>query len=289
MDWILEPLQHTHIQRAMMICVLAGFANGYLSAFVVLRKSALQVGSLSHSLLPGVAIGIITFGISQWSMFFGAMVAALLVGLGSLLVARSSRIGQDTALAILYTSAFAVGILLLEIAPVHVDVDQFLFGNILFASTGDLYTVFFVSLVAVVTLTALRRPIILALFEPTAAQALGVPIRGLNYLLMGLLILVLVSSLQAVGCLLALGLLVTPAATVYLLTDRTGSLFWGGGLVGGGGSALALLLSHHLNISAGVSIILTLGTLFVVAWIASPKYGLLSRALRTRKSRAPAA
>lgn len=277
MHWLIDPLQHPHIQLALAICVLAGFANGYLSAFVVLRKSALQVGSLSHTLLPGIAVGILLFGLSPLSAFAGALVAALLVGLGSLTVARSSRLGQETALAILFTAAFAGGILILDFAPVDVDIEHYLFGNILFATDDDLRTVFWVSAIALVTLTALRRPVILMLFEPAAAQSLGVPVRLLNYVLLGLLILVLVSSLQAVGCLLALGLLVTPAATVYLLTDRTEALFWGGGLIGAGGAVTALFLSHHFDIGAGAAIILTLAGLFFLAWMASPRYGLLRR------------
>ncbi|MCB1076199.1 MAG: metal ABC transporter permease [Verrucomicrobiae bacterium] len=275
MNWLTDPLQHPHIQRALAICILAGFANGYLSAFVVLRKSALQVGSVSHSLLPGIAIGVLLFGLSNFSVFIGALVSALIVGLGSLVVARSSRLGQETALAILYTAAFAAGLLILEASQVDVDIEHYLFGNILFATGDDLRTVFWVSAVALVTLTALRRPVVLMLFEPNAAQSLGVPVKWLNYLLLGLLILVLVSSIQAVGCLLALGLLVTPAATVYLLTDRAEALFWGGGLIGALGAVTALYLSHYGDVSTGSSIVLTLAGLFLLAWIVSPRYGLL--------------
>ena len=275
MDWITEPLQHIHFQRALFICVLAGFANGYMSGFVVLRKSALQVGSLSYSLLPGVAVGVILFGLSQWGVFLGALVAALLVGFGSLFIARHSRIGQETALAIFYTTAFAGGIILFELAPVHIEVDQYLFGNILFAVPEDMRIVFWVSAIVLVTLTLLRRPIVLVLFDSSAAQALGVPVRAINYLLFGLMILVLVSSLQVVGSLLALGLLVTPAAAVFLLTDRTEVLFWGGGLVGSASAVTALFLAHHFDIPAGVTIILTLSMAFLLAWIFSPKYGIL--------------
>ena len=282
MDWIIEPLSYEHFQRALLICVFAGFTNGYLSAFVVLRKSALQVGSLSHSLLPGIGVGILLFGLSQASAFAGALVAALIVGLGSLLVARSSRLGQETALAILFTSAFAAGLLLLDFAPVNVDIDHYLFGNILFASDADLNTVFWVSVISLLILTLLRRPIILMLFEPDAARALGVPVRGLNYLLFGLLILVLISTLQAVGCLLALGLLVTPAATVYLLTDRAESLFWGGGLVGMVGTVAALFLSHLLNFSPGPTIILALGFIFSIAFLFGPRHGVAARVICRR-------
>lgn len=276
MDWITEPLQQIHIQRALAICLLAGFTNGYLSAFVVLRKSALQVGSLSHALLPGLALGVLLFGLSQASLFSGALIAALIVGAGSLLISRSSRLGQETALAILFTTAFAGGVLMMQFAPVGIDIDHFLFGNILFAGPSDLQTVFWVSLIALTVLTALRRPLILMLFEPSAASAVGVPVRAMNYLLLGLLILVLISTLQAVGCLLALGLLVTPAATVYLLTDRVEVLFWGGGALGAVSATFALFLSHHQDIGTGPAIILTLGALFFVSWLFSPKYGLLA-------------
>ena len=284
MDWITEPLSYEHIRRGLIICVLVGFTNGYLSAFIVLRKSALQVGSLSHSLLPGIGVGIILFGLSQASAFAGALVAALIVGLGSLLVARSSRLGQETALAILFTTAFAAGLLLLEFAPVNVDIDHYLFGNILFATDADLMTVFWVSALALTLLTLLRRPIIVMLFEPDAARALGIPVRTLNYLLLGLLILVLISTLQAVGCLLALGLLVTPAATVYLLTNRAEVLFWGGGLVGMSAAAIALIASHHLNFSPGSTIILTLGAIFALAFLFSPKHGIITSLQNRRKS-----
>ena len=284
MDWITEPMSYEHIRRGLIICVLVGFTNGYLSAFIVLRKSALQVGSLSHSLLPGIGVGIILFGLSQASAFAGALVAALIVGLGSLLVARSSRLGQETALAILFTTAFAAGLLLLEFAPVNVDVDHYLFGNILFATDADLMTVFWVSALALTLLTLLRRPIIVMLFEPDAARALGIPVRTLNYLLLGLLILVLISTLQAVGCLLALGLLVTPAATVYLLTNRAEVLFWGGGLVGMSAAAIALIASHHLNFSPGSTIILTLGAIFSLAFLFSPRHGIIASLQNRRTS-----
>ena len=284
MDWLTEPLSYEHIRRGLLICAFVGFTNGYFSAFVVLRKSALQVGSLSHSLLPGIGVGILLFGLSQASAFAGALVAALIVGLGSLLVARSSRLGQETALAILFTTAFAAGLLLLEFAPVNVDIDHYLFGNILFATDADLMTVFWVSALSLIILTILRRPIILMLFEPDAARALGVPVRALNYLLLGLLILVLISTLQAVGCLLALGLLVTPAATVYLLTDRAEALFWGGGVVGVLGASVALLLSHHLNFSPGSTIILSLGAIFALAFLFGPRHGVAANLIARRRA-----
>lgn len=276
-DWLLEPFQHSFNQRAVLAALLIGFTNGYASAFVVLKKSALKVGSLSHALLPGIAVAILLVGLHDWSAFVGALFAALLIGLGSLAVSRGSRLDQDSALAILYTAAFSGGIILLRRLGVTQEMDAWLFGNIMGLRDSDLWTNFWISAGALGILTALHRPLLMTLFDAEVAATLGVPVRFLNYLLLAVLIVVLISSLQAVGCMLALGLLVTPAATIYLLTDSTNALFWGGSVVGGVASAAAVVIGWHLNIEQGPTIVLILGAVFLVAFLFGPKYGLLAR------------
>lgn len=276
-DWLLEPLRHPFNQRALLAALLIGFTNGYASAFVVLRKSALKVGSLSHTLLPGIAVAILVVGLHDWSAFLGALFAALLIGLGSLAVSRGTRLDQESALAILYTAAFSGGIILLRRMNVTQQLDEWLFGNIMGLRDSDLWTNYWISLGALGVLTALHRPLLMTLFDAEVAATLGVPVRALNYLLLAVLIVVLISSLQAVGCILAVGLLVAPAATVYLLTDSTGKLFWGGSLLGGLASAFAVLAGWWLNIEQGPAIVLLLGALFLCAFLFGPKYGLLAR------------
>ena len=261
----------------LLAAVLIGCTNGYVSAFVVLRKSALKVGSLSHALLPGIAVAILVAGLNDWSAFLGSLFAALLIGLGSLAVSRGSRIDQDSALAILYTAAFSGGIILLRRLGVTREMDDWLFGNIMGLRDHDLWTVFWISAASLGVLTALHRPLLMTLFDAEVAATLGVPVRALHYLLLAILIVVLISSLQAVGCMLAVGLLVTPAATLYLLTDSTHALFWGGALLGGLAAAAAVLLGWWLNLEQGPAIVLVLGLLFLAAWIFSPKYGLLAK------------
>jgi|688.fasta_scaffold34483_2 ABC-type Mn2+/Zn2+ transport system permease subunit len=281
-DWLLEPFQHPFNQRAVLAALLIGFTNGYASAFVVLRKSALKVGSLSHALLPGIAVAIAVVGLHDWSAFLGSLFAALLIGLGSLAVSRGSRLDQDSALAILYTAAFSGGIILLRRIGVTQEMEDWLFGNIMGLRDGDLWTNFWISITALGTLTALHRPLLMTLFDAEVAATLGVPVRALNYLLMAVLIVVLISSLQAVGCMLAIGLLVTPAATVYLLTDSTNALFWGGAVLGGIASALAVLIGWWINIEQGPAIVLVLGLLFLIAFLFSPKYGLIAKSRHSR-------
>jgi manganese/iron transport system permease protein/iron/zinc/copper transport system permease protein len=275
---LLELLSNPFYQRALAAAGFIGFANGFFSGFVVLRRNALSVSALSHTMLPGIALGIfVTGALSQWNAFFGAMFAALLVGLGSVAVARGNRVAQGTALAVLYTAAFAAGIALLPKLDTRTELEHWLFGDIIAVGNTDLWIAFIIGGFTLLITNLLMRPILLTLFEPNVAAAQGVPVRFFQYLIFALLVLALVSSLQAVGCVLSVGLLVTPAATVSLLTDRTPALFWGGGLIGGLGSILAVLLSGTLNIAPGPSIVIVLGLLFVAAYLFSPKYGLLTR------------
>jgi manganese transport system permease protein len=272
-DFLDEPIA----KRALLACAIIGFSNGFTSAFVVLRKSALQMGTLSHGLLPGIALAVLLMGLTQWSALAGAVFAALIVGLGSLLVSRTSRLDQDTALAVLYTTSFAGGLIILAKLATRQKLDEWLFGSIVGMADSDLWIAFGISALSVITLVALQRPLLILLFEPNVAASLGVPVRAINYALFGIVILVLISSLQAVGCILSVGLLVTPAAIVYLCTDSARALFIGGGIIGALGAVAAFFLSYPLGWNIGSTIVLVLGTLFVLAYLFSPRYGLFSK------------
>ncbi len=272
-----ELLQHPFYQRALAAAGFIGFANGFFSGIVVLRRTALSVSALSHTMLPGIALGILVAGaLSQWNAFLGALFATLLVGLGSVAVARGNRVGQGTALAVLYTTAFAAGIALLPKLDTRQELEHWLFGDIVAVGNADLWIAYGIGGITLLATNLLMRPILLTLFEPNVAAAQGVPVRFIQYLIFTLLVLALVSSLQAVGCVLSVGLLVTPAATVSLLTDKTSALFWGGGLLGGVGSVAAVALSGIFGIAPGPAIVIVLGLLFVAAYLFSPKYGLFA-------------
>ena len=245
MNEFLQFLSEPLAQRSLWACGVIGFSNGFVSALVVLRRSSLQIGTLSCALLPGIALAILLFGLFQLSILLGAVMAGLLVGLGSLFVSRTSRMDHDTALSVLHTTAFALG--------------------------------YIIGAIAVLSITAAQRPLLISLFDPRAAATMGIPTRLFNYGIFALIILVLVSSLQAVGAFLTLGLLVAPAATMYLLTDRATWLFWGGGLIGGLGAIAAFFLSYPLGWHLGATIIVVLGVLFLLAYLFSPRYGLLRK------------
>ncbi len=268
-----EMLSYTFFQRALLAALIIGFANGAFGTFVVLKKSALVASSLSHALLPGVAVGILVAGLAAWNVFLGALFAALVVVLSSLTVSRSSKLDQGSSLAVILTIAFAIGVLIVDVLPEgrRINLEDYLFGDILNIHRDDLWVVFVIGSVTLLLVTALQRPILLTLFEPSVAAAQGVRVRELNYLLMTLLVLVMVASLQAVGCILSLVMVVAPAATIFFLSNSTRAMFWGGGIIGALGSASGVILADRWNVRPGTMITLILGACFLLAFLLSPK------------------
>ena len=279
MDWLTEPFHHEFMRRVLVGGALVGFTNGFLGAFVVLRRLALMADSLSHSLLPGLAVGVMLFGLAPAGLFFGALVAALIVAVGAQMIARSSRLKEDTALGALYTVAFSLGVVLISFVKVRVSLLHYLFGNILGLSNSDLWIIYGISLLVVPLLAALQRPLLLTLFDPTVAASQGIRVNWLNFVLMVGLVLTMIASLQAIGVIMLLGLLIAPAATVYLLCDSYPAMLWGGGAIGMFGSFAGLLLSYRLDLPSGACIVLVLGVLLLAAYLFSPRYGLFRRLL----------
>ena len=282
MNFFTEPFHYDFMQRALAACLLIGFTNGFLGTFVILRRLTLMAEALSHSLLPGLVVAVMIFGVSAGGMLVGGLFAALFVAVGGHLIASSSRVKSETAIAALYIIAFAVGITLLKFTHVRVSLEHFLFGNILGIGNDDLWVSYAICGITLLCLIALGRPLLILMFESSVAKTQGVPAGRLSMLLVVLIVLSMVASLQAVGVLLSLGLLILPAATMYLLTDSFGKMCWGGASIGMFGAVAGLLLSYYANVPSGPAIVFVLGLLFAGAYLFSPKYGILARSLRRR-------
>ncbi len=282
MNWLLEPFRFEFMQKALIGCLLIGFTNGYLSAFIVLRRYALLADALSHSLLPGVALGAIFWGLQPMGLFSGALLAALLVVLGGKVISSSSRLKDDTSIGALYIVSFALGVIMLKYSKVRVDLGHFLFGNVLGLSNLDLWLTYGLSALILMVLTVVHRQLLLVLFDSAVALSLGVRVARFDYLLIALMVIAMISSLQAVGVVLSLGLLILPAATIYLLSDSFSTMVWGGASLGAGGAVAGLFLSYWADLPSGPSIVLVLGIVFVLAYLFGPRYGVLTRLLRKR-------
>ncbi len=272
------------MRRALVGGALIGFTNGFLGTFIVLRRMSLMADALSHSMLPGLALGLLVAGgLSASGLFLGGITAAFLVALGAMLLARTSRLKEDASLAILYTVAFSAGVVLLQFVPTPVDLKHWLFGDILGIGDADLWIAYGVTLAVVPGLLLVLRPLVLTLFDPMVARSQGVKVDALHVLLIAASVLAMISSAQAVGVILMLGLLVAPAATLYLLSDNFSTMLWGGAALGTAGSVLGLVLSYRFEkVPSGAAIVLVLGVCFLAAWAFGPRYGLLAR-LRKRR------
>jgi ABC-type Mn2+/Zn2+ transport system permease subunit len=279
---ITEPFSYPFMQRALLSCALIGFTNGFLGTFIVLRRQALLVDALSHSLLPGLAVAAIFVGLSPGGLLLGGLLAALIVAIGGQLMARNSRLKDETAVASLYIIAFALGIVLIRFAKVKVDLTHFLFGNILGVGNGDLWIAYAAAFLTLTSLVLLHRPLLLTLFDATVARASGIRVGWIETGLLALTVLGLVASLQAVGVLLSLGLLILPAATAYLLTNSFSRMLWGGAFLGLLSATGGLLLSYFANIPSGPCIVLLMALFMGAAYLLSPRYGVLTRLFRGR-------
>ena len=284
MNFFHDLWSHEFMRRALVGGALIGFTNGFLGTFIVLRRMSLMADALSHSMLPGLALGLLVAGgLSASGLFLGGITAAFLVALGAMLLARTSRLKEDASLAILYTVAFSAGVVLLQFVSTPVDLKHWLFGDILGIGDADLWIAYGVTLAVVPGLLLVLRPLVITLFDPMVARSQGVKVDALHVLLIAASVLAMISSAQAVGVILMLGLLVAPAATLYLLTDNFSTMLWGGAALGTAGSVLGLMLSYRFErVPSGAAIVLVLGVCFIAAWAFGPRYGLLAR-LRKRR------
>ena len=279
---IQEMLQHEFMCRALLGGVVIGLTNGFLGSYIILRRMALMADALSHSMLPGLVVGLIIGGLTV-GLFIGGIAAALFVALGSMLLSRGSRLKEDTTLAILYTLSFSVGAVLLQFTPTQVDLKHYLFGNILGMGNADLWISWTVALVVIPGLLLVQRPMLLTLFDPAVARSQGVAVGAMQILIVVASVLTMISSARSVGVILMIGLLVTPAATMYLLTDRFPVMMWGGAILGCCGTVAGLVLSYRFEgIPSGAAIVIVLFTLFTAAFLFGPRYGLLAKFRKSR-------
>lgn len=272
-EFLVAPFEFGFMQRALLGGVLVAAVCALVGTYVVLRGLAFVGDALAHAAFPGVVIAYLFKG----NIYLGATIFALATALAIGLVSRRSRVSYDTAIGILFAGAFALGVLLMStIHGYTVDLFSFLFGNVLGVSTRDLLLVGFLAAMVVLTIILFYKELLLLCFDPVVAEAMGYPVQALNYLLLGLIALTIVISIQAVGIILVVALLVTPSATAYLLTERFFRMMILGVLLAALAAVIGLYLSYYLNVASGAAIVLVSTCLFFLV--------LASRRLRVARS-----
>lgn len=280
MDFFQDLLVYAFLQKALLTSVIVGVICGVIGSFIVLRGMALMGDAISHAILPGVAISYI-LGINY---FYGAVVVGVLTALGIGLISEKSRIKSDAAIGIVFSAAFAIGIILITSAQSAIDLTQILFGNVLYVRNIDMWLTVIVGIILLFIVIVFYKELLVSSFDETMAKAYGLKTRFIHYGIMVLLTLVTVASLQTVGVILVVSLLITPASTAYLLTNRLSTMIVLASLFGALSSIIGMYFSYVYNLPSGPVIALAATLIFLIALLFSPKQGLLVPQLKKRKS-----
>jgi ABC-type Mn2+/Zn2+ transport system permease subunit/Mn-dependent DtxR family transcriptional regulator len=268
--------------------VLVGIACGVLGCFVVLRRMALIGDALSHAVLPGVVIAFVLTGSSGiGGLFLGALLAGLVTAGLIKLVSEYSRTKEDSAIGIVFTSLFAVGIILISSLPrgTHFDLKCFLFGDPLAVGHDDLVMMSVVAPLVLLTVFALYHRLKIASFDPVVAATMGISVSAIHYLLMGLLSATVVAGLKTTGVILVVAMVITPASAAYQLCNRLWSMLILAGIFGALSAAAGMSLAFMTNSPTGPAMVLVATILFGLAVLLSPNHGLLFRVWRRRSVR----
>lgn len=281
-----------HLPRVLMAGTLVSTTCGALGCFIILRRMAFLGDALAHSMLAGVVAGYLlmklVFGseASAPAMLIGSLVAGFVTAALIGWVSRVSRVKEDTTIGIMYTGVFALGGLLASLFSrfIHVDLVHFITGNVLAVEIADLWMVAGVAVLVWAVIILLFRQLQLTSFDPVMAASIGVPVALLEHLLTGCTSLVVVSGVNIVGVILVVGLLVTPAATAYLLSDRLQTMIGLAALFGWTSFLVGYFSAVWINVAPGSAIVVAATLQFLIVLVVAPRYGLLADWWRKRSA-----
>jgi len=273
-DWLLVPLSYGFMQRGLAASLMVGVLCAIVGCYVVLRSMAFLGDAMAHAILPGVAVAYLLKG----NLFFGALVAAVIVALSIGFFSRQGTIKEDTAIGVLFAAALASGVALISTVKTYaVDLTHILFGNVLGVSSTDLFLTAGVGLGVLITILLLYKEFLVISFDPLFAATLRLPVETLRTVMLVLLALTIVVSLQTVGVGLVTAMLVTPGATAYLLSKRLSTMMAISAAVGAVSTIAGLYLSFYINVASGAAVVLVATGIFVLVFIFAPARGILWR------------
>jgi ABC-type Mn2+/Zn2+ transport system permease subunit len=261
-DWLTAPFRYPFMQTALLTVVMVGVTCACIGVYVVLRRMAFIGDALAHTILPGIVVAFL----GGWSLLAGALVAGVLTALGIGTLSRREAVREDTAIGVLFTAMFALGVLLISTTASFRDFTSILFGNILGVSYTDVAVMGVMTAVVLLTLLAFHKELELTSFDPNHAEVIGLCTDRLRYLLLVLLAFTVVMGIQAVGVILINALLVTPAAAATLLTDRLPRMMMLGSVIAVFSGVIGLYVSYYADVPSGAAIVLTSTAFFAVAW-----------------------
>jgi ABC-type Mn2+/Zn2+ transport system permease subunit len=282
MDWLLDPFASAFMQRGLLAGILVGISCSVLGAYVVWRGMAFIGDALAHTILPGIVIAFL----NGWNLLWGALGAGILTAILIGWLTRRAEVAEDTAIGIVFSGAFALGILLLSRVNAYRDLTHILFGNILGVGVNDLWLIGGVTALILLLVVLFYKELLVTSFDPGHAAVIGLSPERVRYGLLILLALAIVPGIQAVGVVMVAALLVTPAAAASLLTSRLPLIMLIAVAISAFAAAVGLLASFYANVASGAAIVLTCTAIFIVTFLFAPHRGILSsRSQVTRSAR----
>lgn len=274
MDAFLAPLTYEFFQRALIASALAAILCAVVGSYVVLKGLAFIGDAVSHAAFPGVVAAYLLGG----SYLIGGGIAAFLAAISVGWISRRSQLRFDTAIGVVFAGMFALGVFMFSSIHGFVgDLFGFLLGNVLGIATSDLIGLLLLGATVLAVVALLWKELLYSTFDPLGAAASGLAVAALDYLFLGLVALTIVVSLKAVGIIMVVAMLVTPAATAQLLTVRFTRMVWLSVVIGAGSAVLGLYLSFWFNVASGATIVLVQSSLFVLVLLLNPGSGVLLR------------
>lgn len=266
-DWILLPWHYAFMVRAVVGAILVGTLCAIVGTYIVLRGMAFFGDALAHAILPGVAVGYLVGGGARQPLFWWAMMAAIVSSVGIGTIGKSAKLREDTAIGIIFAGMFALGIALISSVQNYTnDLTHFLFGDVLGISSADLGRIGVFGGLIVLAVFLFYKEFMVISFDPILATTLRLPVKGLDYLLMILIAITIVVSLQTVGIALMVAMLITPAATAYLLSKRLPVMMVMASIIASASGVIGLYFSYYVNIASGAAIVLTATLIFLLVW-----------------------
>lgn len=268
LTWLTEPFQYAFMLRGLGAALIVGVVCPVLGAYVVLRGMAFFGDALAHIVLPGVVIAFLL----DLPMALGALVVGLLAALAINAISQRTDIREDAAIGVVFAGAFALGVALISTQRGYaLDLAHILFGNLLGVTTSDLWLMGGLSAVVLLVILSFYKEFLVLSFDPVLATTLRLPVKFLGNLLMMLLAVAIVISLKAVGVALVLAMLVTPASTAYLMTQRLPTMMLLAAAIGAISSLLGLYLSFYVDMASGAAIVLIQTGFFFLAYLIRPR------------------
>lgn len=270
-------LKYQFLQNALLAGIMVGIICGLIGCFIILRGMSLMGDAISHAVLPGVVISYLL----GYDFFIGAVITGVITSFGIGYITQNSKIKDDTAIGIMFTAAFALGVVLITLnRGSGIDLHHILFGNVLAVSRGDLLMTLYIGILVIIGVVIFYKHLLLTTFDLTLAKSIGMPTKLIHYLLMLMLSLVTVASLKTVGIILVVAMLITPGATAYLLTNRLPIMLLLSSIFGIISSVAGVYFSYIYDVSTGATIVLVASGMFALSFIFSPKTSFLSEKKR---------